>query len=184
MPCRFAVWPSRSSRKFGPPLIMTSEPLIFFFLSLTHGSGSFSRYTRAVIYGRAPTRLTAKVRWRGLKVSANYLSTRGRKSALRCGYYPRDVDVTLALAQVVQETLFRDKCEGMKTIIYYWLSPGGIWFTHGVRELTFYASRRPILRARGRSVNLVLRIESLGRKMRYLEREEERRRECVIANRK
>lgn len=56
------------------------------------------------------------------------------REAARYGYC-RDV----ILAQVAQERFSRDKCEAMKTIIYYDGSRQEVSGSYTLRELTFYA---------------------------------------------
>lgn len=94
---------------------------------------------------------------------------------------------TLFCAQVAQERLSRDKCEAMKTIIYYDGSRREVSGSHTVRELTFYASLCLLRscwsyeRRKEREMSLVLRTEQWrrrrargrGEEIRYLEQERE-----------
>jgi len=64
-----------------------------------------------------------------LEMSANYLSARRERPPDYCDYC-RDV----TLVQVAQERLLYREVRGHENHnLLRWLSPGGIWFTHGAR---------------------------------------------------
>lgn len=115
-----------SGERAGALFSFLSLSLPFFLLSPRQRSFS-RRYTRAVIYG-TPTRGSPLARIKSVRELL--IDSPGENAlALRRGYCPRDV-TTRARTQVVQETLFRDKCEAMKTIIYYVGSPAGRYLVH------------------------------------------------------